>query len=721
MRGSLLGLLALWAAGCGSSSVDSPFPSGDAGVEAGDAEAGLPGAPADAGPDADPSLGGPCLDDEQCDDGVDCTTDRCDELLGRCRFTADHTRCADDVYCDGMEVCELGLGCREGEPVTCSDDYACTIDACVEESQSCEHSPRDADGDGDPVWNCEGGGDCNDHDPRVSSLVPEICGNQVDDDCDGVIDESDCETPEHDTCVDPLEISGSQRVILSMAALASDYAASCADLDAEGATRDGVVALIVPEGDPVDVVVTATGGSDVALAAFSQCGSAASEVACGEPYASAAGGSVAKLRLRALEAGAHALLVFAEGAGEVVLDIRYEEATAPADNETGDGAALLEPDVPVTVGLEDARSDVGSVCDIETGELFFRFELPEPSDVHLYAVSADGLGEPVLSLGDDCTEVWSELACRVGPAPHLFARALPAGSYYVAVGATAPTDVSLRLEVQPPSEPAADETCEAPPALAPNRDWDLTLAGHTDDVELGCPTGGIDAVGALELSERSDVLLIARSGADAELGVSLVTPDCSTHADLLVCKTGAMRPLRARRHDLPAGSYRVVVDATAEIPVRATVLARPAAAPGVVPFADTCAQAVQIPPSGGAFYGSTVNAGADYAAGCDLGGQSGAGAADQMLKLTLERRQRVVLDMDGSNYATLLDVRRGPDCPGEEVPRGCTIGTGSNRSFLDLTLDPGSYFIQIDGYAGAEGEWLLEVFITDPADESADP
>ena len=58
--------------------------------------------------------------------------------------------------------------------------------------------PRDADGDDDPVWNCAGGGDCDDTDPSVNSDADEVCANGKDDDCDGLVDERACVTPVHD-------------------------------------------------------------------------------------------------------------------------------------------------------------------------------------------------------------------------------------------------------------------------------------------------------------------------------------------------------------------------------------------------------------------------------------------------------------------------------------------------------------------------------------------
>jgi hypothetical protein len=51
---------------------------------------------------------------------------------------------------------------------------------------ACEQGQAQTDADGDGVPWCD---DCNDDDPNVRPGVPEICGNNLDDNCDGVIDE----------------------------------------------------------------------------------------------------------------------------------------------------------------------------------------------------------------------------------------------------------------------------------------------------------------------------------------------------------------------------------------------------------------------------------------------------------------------------------------------------------------------------------------------------
>jgi hypothetical protein len=73
----------------------------------------------------------------------------------------------------------------------------------------------------------------------------------------------------------------------------------------------------------------------------------------------------------------------------------------------------------------------------------------------------------------------------------------------------------------------------------------------------------------------------------------------------------------------------------------------------------------------------------------------------------------VIFDTKGSDYATIVDVRTGSSCPGDEVFGGCSAGYSRDRSFLDLTLAAGDYWVQIDGYDESSGPWVLDVFTSD--------
>jgi hypothetical protein len=160
-----------------------------------------------------------------------------------------------------------------------------------------------------------------------------------------------------------------------------------------------------------------------------------------------------------------------------------------------------------------------------------------------------------------------------------------------------------------------------------------------------------------------------------------------------------------------AGQYAAVVESSLGLPATLTTAVRPAGPPRLIPTADGCGDVVSVPITGGFFQGNTSNATGDFPASCDFATPTP--SPDQLLRLSLNAPRRVILDMRGSDFDTLLNVRRGPACPGEEVEGACAVA-GADRSFLDLDLPAGEYFIQIDGYAGGAGTWFLNAFVLDP-------
>lgn len=714
----LLAAAAGSVAACGGDDPPSPFATGGAGGAGGAGGGGQGG----EGYEPDPTLGGPCTVDEQCDDGFDCTFDACDMDLLRCRFVPDDSTCQNGIYCDGVEVCDNKLGCILGEPVTCSDGNPCTINTCEEATQACLSVERDVDQDGDPDGHC-GGGDCDDLDPTVSSLADEVCDNAKDDDCDDTVDEADCASPMNDTCLDPLAISQPGTYAMSTGAASLDYASACGVMVAPSA-RDVVAALSLAAGPLMDVQLTARADDgDVAVSLLGQCDQPSSEIACSNGFDHPDEGRVAKARGRSLgDANMATLLpvyVFADAATQVTLRYELLPASVKPANETCGTAIPLAASTPTVASVVDAVIDVDTVCNALTGDLVYSFTLASPQDVEIFASSVDGDGLPVVSLrDDDCALPGDEISCAqansAGASAHLFRHSLAAGDYFVSVAATAPTDVIVTLELSPPTPEPPDETCGAPPPIPFNETIDVMLDPHQDDVDTGCLPGAADAVYALELAQASDVLLLGRYS-DGDVASVAITSEPCTAAETEVCAVdGTQSPERARKRNLPAGTHRVVAESLQNQPMQLTALVRPAVPPTLIPFADACNDVVSIPPTGGFFQGNTVNAQASFDAGCDQGGQPAGGAPDQILRLDLASTKRVVLDMQGSAYATVLDVREGPACPGMEMPFSCAAGFYPERSFLDLELAAGAYFIQIDGYSGQSGIWFLDVHVVDP-------
>lgn len=717
----ILGLaLAALPAACGSDSVKSPFGPGAGGGAGGEAGAQGNGGlmlDVDAGSEVDESLGGPCEDDGQCDDSVPCTVDGCDATLRRCRHVPDDSACANPTYCDGAERCDIRHGCVDGEAVSCSDNDTCTIDTCVEATQSCRHEPRDADSDGDPTHNC-GGQDCDDTDPLVNSKAAEICGNSRDDDCDGQVDESDCVAPAYDTCQSALSVTEPGYYDVDLTATALDYPNDCAS-SVDG-FRDAVLSLVVPAGGPFDVdVIAKLDRGKLVLATASACGDAKS-ASCVASFDVPHGGTAARVLLRGVTAGSLPLYVAADQEASVQVHVDWRAAQPQAGELCEDAVPLEAGGDPVTFRLAGYAKDASSACPASTGDAFATFTLEQAADVTLVAEAQDDLAIPVIALLDASCR--SEVTCRHSQPGRLFQRGLPPGTYRVRVAGGGPDDVSLRLETAPVSDAPAGEGCAAALPLESGVESVVDLSNHDDAVNPRCLAGAPDATFAFELEHESDILLAGRFAAGDLGALSLTAPDCRSRAR---CSGGSLppntsTPLRTQRviaHGLGAGSYRAVIESERGNPVALSWLQRPALTSVAVPFADNCDELIAIPEEGGSFSGNTANAFPDFDAGCDVGGQTDHGAPDQMLSLTLTRPRRVILDMQGSTYSTMLSVRQGQFCPGLELPLGCSSGffddsgrTQVDHGYLDLSLPAGDYFVQIDGYSGASGAWKLDVF-----------
>lgn len=713
---SWLAVPLLWFGGCEPRLVDDPYvsrpaiPIAEAGA---DAATGASGDIIDVPPPVsdeqrDSELGEPCVDDAQCDDGIACTTDTCDPQLQRCRFVGDSSSCQDGVYCNGQERCVPRMGCQPGEPVSCSDGDSCTIDRCVEAERSCEHTLRDADGDGDPDWRCVGSsGDCDDGDPFISSLQREICGNQRDDDCDGEVDESDCEVPRFDTCAAPLIIEASGRWVLEPSTAQRDLAIECGS----SAMRDLVVAVDLAE--PADVVVSAAStNTQLALAHLNGCEEAT--LAECQPGFVDGGLALSRLRLHELPVGRHWFAVFASAAGEVELDVELTAPTEPYGNETCEQPGFLRPDVRTRVDLAGAVRDLSSECVGEVGERVYGFELESVADVELLAFMVEGRGRPRLSLrGEACSTGDDELQCTVSERGRLFARALPAGTYHLAVSATLPTVMDVVLRELEPSVPPAGDDCGTVQPLALNAPTTVNLSGFSDDGLSNCLAGTVDAVYRLNVEQRSDVLLLARSSGADRVAVDVLGDRCG--GESLACSMASSTPVRMVMRDLAPGDYHVVVSSELGQPLQLLAIARPAMAPTVVSAHEGCMAPVTIGQHGGSYQGNTSGGWQQLTAGCDISLGSASGAPEQLLAFELSERRRVLIDTQGSGYRTLLNLRHGEDCPGKELAGGCFAAASVGQTYLDRVLDPGRYWLQVDGLAGESGPWVLDVFLTEPA------
>ncbi len=165
-----------------------------------------------------------------CDDGLDCTVDRCQD--GACSNEANNELCNYEDLCVvgvcGEHAEADGRGCR---PVskTCDDGDGCTLDVCNPDTGQCEFGKIDEDGDGVAAVSevCQQG-DCDDSNPSIYPGAKEFC-NGRDENCNGRSDESCTSIP--DSCSGVLDVDlkiGQTRTIeFEVSQFTSRYVTSC--------------------------------------------------------------------------------------------------------------------------------------------------------------------------------------------------------------------------------------------------------------------------------------------------------------------------------------------------------------------------------------------------------------------------------------------------------------------------------------------------------------
>jgi hypothetical protein len=127
-----------------------------------------------------------------CNDGVSCTADLCQEPSGTCAHFPQDAACDDGLLCDGVEVCNPTLGCQPGPAYVCpGDGIACTAEVCNPAIDTCVSVPHnDLCGCGQ-TCDPQAGGCGNFCSIKTCQGKVYACGDCLDNDGDCKIDDAD--------------------------------------------------------------------------------------------------------------------------------------------------------------------------------------------------------------------------------------------------------------------------------------------------------------------------------------------------------------------------------------------------------------------------------------------------------------------------------------------------------------------------------------------------
>jgi len=93
-----------------------------------------------------------CTEDGDCDDEVGCTVDTCNTTDGTCSHAPDDASCDDGAHCNGVETCDVDSDCQSGTAPALDDGVDCTTDACDEDADTVTHTADDTACDDGNDW-----------------------------------------------------------------------------------------------------------------------------------------------------------------------------------------------------------------------------------------------------------------------------------------------------------------------------------------------------------------------------------------------------------------------------------------------------------------------------------------------------------------------------------------------------------------------------------------
>ncbi len=345
----------------------------------------------------------------------------------------------------------------------------------------------------------------------------------------------------------------------------------------------------------------------------------------------------------------------------------------------------------------------------------YRFTITEPKDVTITASTSGPMWTPTtyLSLVTNCSDTTSTVQCTLATAPMLRRRGLPAGTYYILLesSATDSTMWSLTVDITDPVPRLPGDACSSALDIT-SATGTVPLATAEDDGANSCSpatTFRRDAIYYFDLSRTRDVTLTT-NGASSFHYVSL-SSECGVVGSEIRCRSGSSPYVQTFR-SLAAGRYYVNLTSTLTSgDATASIVISP---PTPVPPNDQCAGAIEV---GGAPVTTRTDTLLDFEDDVAGGSCAFGSRPDAFYKITLTARKDVTITATPSTGTTsgLSLTLRNTCGPGSDI--ACHLASpATSPAIISTTLNAGVYYFLVEGAsATTAGDYVLRVFITDPA------